>query len=161
MYRLKWSRWNPLATASRSSPEWELFFFFCVPSRARSSVRWVRQSPRSAAVSQPVPKTSRGHPQEWAMCGVSKRRMWGRIAGCGWGFEDLSRIDIRLNGKFLVWMRIICSVTIEHIECHSRDALHILLHLWYALSVAFEVSFLPKVPMIQKMLELYKAWTRK
>ena len=22
------------------------------------------------------------------------------VAGCGWGFEDLCRMDIRLNGKF-------------------------------------------------------------
>ena len=60
------------------------FFFFCVPGHARSSVRCVRQSPQSAAVSQPVPKASRGHPSDWAMSGVSKRRRWGRTAGCGW-----------------------------------------------------------------------------
>ena len=36
------------------------------------------------------------------MSGVSKRRGWGRTEGCGWGFEDLRRIYIRLNGKFTV-----------------------------------------------------------
>ena len=34
------------------------------------------------------------------MSGVSKRRRLGRTAGCGLGFEDLCRMDIRLNGKF-------------------------------------------------------------
>ena len=52
--------------------------------------------------SQPVLKASCGHPPDWAMSGVSKRRRWVRIAGCGWGFEDLWRKDIRLNGKFSV-----------------------------------------------------------
>ena len=78
------------------------FFFFCVPGHARFSVRWVRRSPQSAAVSQPVPKASCGPPPDWAMSGVSSHRRWGRIAGCGWGFEDPCRMDIRLSGKFSV-----------------------------------------------------------
>ena len=78
-----------------------MFFFFCIPGHARFSVRWVKHSPQSAAVSQPVPKASCGHPSDWAMSGVSKRP---RTAGCGWGFEDLCRMDIRLNGKFSVWL---------------------------------------------------------
>ena len=49
-------------------------------------------------MSQPVPKASCGHPPAWAMSGVSKRQKWCRTAGCGWGFEDLRRRDIRLNG---------------------------------------------------------------
>ena len=52
--------------------------FFCVPGHARSSVRWVRRSPRSAAVSQPVPKASCGPPPDWAMSGVSSHRTWGQ-----------------------------------------------------------------------------------
>ena len=40
----------------------QIFFFFCVPGHARFSVRWVRRSPQSAAVSQPVPKASCGPP---------------------------------------------------------------------------------------------------
>ena len=80
---------------------WSSFlFFFCVPDHARSTVLWVRRSPQSAAVSQPVPKASCGHPPDWAMSGTSKCWRWGRTAGCGWGFEDLYRMDIRLNGKF-------------------------------------------------------------
>ena len=79
-----------------------LFFFFYVPGHARSSVRWVRRSPQSAAVSQQVPKASCGHPLDWAMSGVSKLRRWGRTAGCSWGFEDLCRMEIRLNEKFSV-----------------------------------------------------------
>ena len=78
------------------------FFFFCVPGHARFSVRWVRRSPQSAAVSQPVPKASCGPPPDWTMSGVSSHRRWGRIAGCGWGFEDPCRMDIRLSGKFTV-----------------------------------------------------------
>ena len=78
------------------------FFFLCVPSHARFSVRWVRRSPQSAAVSQPVPKASCGPPLDWAMSGVSSHRRWGRIAGCGWGFEDPCHMDIRLSGKFSV-----------------------------------------------------------
>ena len=81
---------------------WSKFFFFCVPGHVRSSVQWVRQSPLSAAVPQPVPKAFCGHPSDWAMSGVSKRRRWGRFSGCGWGFEDLCCIDICLNGKFSV-----------------------------------------------------------
>ena len=80
----------------------KMFFFFCVPGYARFSVRWVRQSPQSTAVSQPVPKASSGHPPDWAMSGVSSHRRWGRIAGCGWGFEDPCRMDIHLSGKFSV-----------------------------------------------------------
>ena len=75
------------------------FFFFYVPGHARSSVQWVKRSPQSAAVSQPVPKAPCGHPPDRAMSGVSKRRRWGRTAGCGWGVEDLCRMDIRLNAK--------------------------------------------------------------
>ena len=78
------------------------FFFFCVPSHSRFSVRLVRRSLQSAAVSQPVPKTSCGHPPDWAMSGISSHRRWGRIAGCGWGFEDPCRMDIHLSGKFSV-----------------------------------------------------------
>ena len=78
------------------------FFFFCVPGHARCSVRWVRRSPQSAAMSQPVPKASCGPPPDWAMSGVSSHQRWGRIAGCGWGFEDPCRMDICLNGKFSV-----------------------------------------------------------
>ena len=37
------------------------------------------------------------------MCGVSKPRRWGMTAGCGWGFEDLSRMNIRLNGKYSIY----------------------------------------------------------
>ena len=69
------------------------FFFFCVPSHARFSVRWVRRSLQSAAVSQPIPKASCGPPLDWAMSGVSSHRRWGRIAGCGWGLEDPCRMD--------------------------------------------------------------------
>ena len=76
-----------------------VFFFFCVPSHARFSVRWVRRSPQSAAVSQPVPKASCGLPPDWAMSDVSSHRRWGRIAGCGWGFEGPCCVDIRLSGK--------------------------------------------------------------
>ena len=78
------------------------FFFFCVPGHARFSVRWVRRSPQSAAVSQPVPKASCGPPPDWAMSGVSSHRRWGRTAGCGWGFENPCCMDIRLSGKFSV-----------------------------------------------------------
>ena len=53
-------------------------------------------------MSQPVPKASCGHSPDWAMSGVSKRPRWGRTAGCGWGVEDLCRMDICLNGKFSV-----------------------------------------------------------
>ena len=52
----------------------EVDAFFCVPDHARSSVRRVRRSPQSAAVSQPVPNASCGPPPDWAMSGVSKRR---------------------------------------------------------------------------------------
>ena len=38
------------------------FFFFCMPSHGKSSVGGERQSPQSAAVSQPVLKASCGHP---------------------------------------------------------------------------------------------------
>ena len=86
---------NPLVHMS-------FFFFFCVPSHARFSVRWVRWSPQSAAVSQPVHKASCGPPPDWTMSGVSSHRRWGRIAGCGWGVKDLCRMDIRLSGKFSV-----------------------------------------------------------
>ena len=79
-----------------------LLFFFCVPSHARFSVQWVRRSPQSAAVSQPVPKASCGSPPDWAMSGISSHRRWGRIAGCGWGFEDPCGMDICLSGKFSV-----------------------------------------------------------
>ena len=34
------------------------------------------------------------------MSGVSKRRRWGRTAGCGCGAEDLCGADIRLNGNY-------------------------------------------------------------
>ena len=34
------------------------------------------------------------------MSGILKRRRWGRTVECGWGFEDLCRMDIRLNGKY-------------------------------------------------------------
>ena len=37
------------------------FFIFCVPSHARSLVRWVKQSPQSATVSWPDPKASCRH----------------------------------------------------------------------------------------------------
>ena len=77
----------------------EIIFFFCVPGHARSLVRWVRQRMRSTAVSRLVPKASCGHPSDWAMSGVSKHQRWGWTAGCGWGFEHLCCIDIRLNGK--------------------------------------------------------------
>ena len=61
-----------------SSNTWKksFFFFFCVPGHARSS--------GPCLVSQIVGR-------------------WGRIAGCGWGFEDLCRMDIRLSGKFSVY----------------------------------------------------------
>ena len=75
-------------------------FVFCVPGHARSSVRRVRRSPQSTAVSQSVPKACCGHPPDWAMSGVSKRQRWGRIAGFGWEFKDLCSMDIRLQGKF-------------------------------------------------------------
>ena len=75
---------------------------FCVPGHARSSVRRVRRSHLSAAVSQPIPKASCGHPPDWAISGVSKRRSWGRTAGCGCGFEELCRMDIILNRTFSV-----------------------------------------------------------
>ena len=78
------------------------FFFFCVPGHARSSVQWVRRSPQSAAASQPVPKASCGPPPDWAMSSVSSHRRWGRIAGCGWGFQDPCCMDILLSGKFSV-----------------------------------------------------------
>ena len=57
---------------------------------------------QSASVSQPVHKASCGNPPDWVMSGVSKRRTRGRTAGYGWEFEDLCRMDIRLNGKFSV-----------------------------------------------------------
>ena len=77
---------------------WLSFPLFMAPvlrvlGHARSWVGWVRRSPQSAAMSQPVPKAS------WAMSGISNRRRRGRIAGCRWEFEDLCRIDIHLNGK--------------------------------------------------------------
>ena len=77
------------------------FFSSAFPGHARSSVPWVRRSPQSAAVSQPVPKAPCGHPLDWAMSGVSNRCRWGRTAGCDWGFEGLCRMDICLNGKFV------------------------------------------------------------
>ena len=36
------------------------------------------------------------------MSSFSNHRRWGRTAGRGWGFEDPSRMDIRLNEKFSV-----------------------------------------------------------
>ena len=92
---------DPLAPGAWQGVSWStgFFFFFYVPGHARFSVRWVRRSPQSAAVSQPVLKASCGPPPDWAMSGVSSHRRWGRIAGCGWGFEDPCRMDIGLSGK--------------------------------------------------------------
>ena len=53
----------------RSSGTSDFFFFFCIPGHARFSVQWVRRSPQSATVSQPVPKASCGPPPDWAMSG--------------------------------------------------------------------------------------------
>ena len=55
-----------------------VFFFFRVPGHARSSVRWVRRSPQSAAVSQPVPKAPQLSEQV---------RPWDTITCC-WDVEQ-------------------------------------------------------------------------
>ena len=64
-----------------------LYLLLFHPSYARSSIQWVRWSSQSAAVSQPVPKASCGHPPDWVMSGVSKCRRWGRTAGCVGGLR--------------------------------------------------------------------------
>ena len=76
------------------------FFFLCVPSHARFSVRWVRRSPQSAAVSQPVPKASCGPPPDWAMSGVSSHWRWSRTAGCGWGLRTRAAWTFVWVGNF-------------------------------------------------------------
>ena len=98
---------HPACTIHEDGMWLPLSSVFCVPGHARSSVRWVRRSPQSATVSQPVPKASCGPPPDWAMSGVSSHRRWGRIAGCGWGFGDPCRMDICLSGKDYLcgWIR--------------------------------------------------------
>ena len=41
-----------------------------------------------------------GHSSEWEIC-LDLSKLKQMTAGCGWGYEDLSSMDIRLNGKFV------------------------------------------------------------
>ena len=77
---------------TRPSKLFLLFSFLLlvdVPGHTRFSLRRVRQSTQSAIVSPLVTRASCGHPPDWVMSDISKCRRWGRIAGCGWGYEDL------------------------------------------------------------------------
>ena len=118
------------------------FFFFCVPGHARSSVQWVRGSLQSAAVSQPVPKASCGHTQDWAMSGIC--RVWLRVCrpvrhghSSEWEIFSLRRWERSwqcpvLSLKIVTWDKLTCSAQLldAFLFCMSRHRRHPALKLF-------------------------------